>query len=278
MGLAFPESKHSQTFLYTGAPQMFRVPANVKWLNVVVRGAAGGSPAQPDRGGRGGRVFATIPVSPGESLTVVVGGKGGRFKGGFNGGGDGGKKLRIPRAYGGGGASDVREHGRGVADRVLVAGGGGGAGFNIADIRYGAGGKGGGPIGASGRDGEELYSAAGGGGGAGGTQSYGGAGGFGGSGDLGNGNPGLAGSLGQGGAGGTGCQTESQCWPGENGGGGGGGFYGGGGGAGGGNSTFQNGGGGGGGGSSYIEPSARGGRMWQGWRKATNDGLVVFSW
>ncbi|MFY9665140.1 MAG: hypothetical protein WAK19_11895 [Candidatus Cybelea sp.] len=59
------------------------------------------------------------------------------------------------------------------------------------------------------------------------------------------------------------------------GGGGGGGYYGGGGGGGGG---FAANGGGGGGGSSYVEPIAIEPRMWQGWKNATGDGLVVFSW
>jgi len=35
---------------------------------------------------------------------------------------------------------------------------------------------------------------------------------------------------------------------------------------------------GGGGGSSYIEPSARKYESWQGWKTATGNGLVVFSW
>lgn len=37
-------------------------------------------------------------------------------------------------------------------------------------------------------------------------------------------------------------------------------------------------GGGGGGGSSYVEPSAKNFRQWQGWKNATGDGLIVLSW
>ena len=37
-------------------------------------------------------------------------------------------------------------------------------------------------------------------------------------------------------------------------------------------------GGGGGGGSSYIEPSAKRFQTWQGWEKATGNGVVVLSW
>ena len=63
-------------------------------------------------------------------------------------------------------------------------------------------------------------------------------------------------------------------------GGAGGGYYGGGGGGGGGAGVEGESGpgGGGGGGSSYVEPSAKHVRMWQGWKDATGDGLVVFSW
>ena len=65
------------------------------------------------------------------------------------------------------------------------------------------------------------------------------------------------------------------------GGGAGGGYYGGGGGGAG--VTFELGseggaGGGGGGGSSYIEPSAHRFASWQGWKKATGNGLIVFNW
>ena len=40
--------------------------------------------------GLGGRTRATLPVTPGETLTVVVGGTTFEQAGGFNGGGDGG--------------------------------------------------------------------------------------------------------------------------------------------------------------------------------------------
>ena len=66
------------------------------------------------------------------------------------------------------------------------------------------------------------------------------------------------------------------------GGGGGGGFYGGGGGGGGapGFSSYEGsgGGGGGGGGSSYVGKRATHSHVWQGWKNAVGNGLVVISW
>lgn len=119
-----------QTFPYTGAPQLYVVPAGVTSIHVVVSGAAGASPAGGGAGGSGGVVEADIAVQPGESLMVMVGGSG--AAGGFNGGGRG--------AGTGGGASDIRQATTPISDpgscafdltcgtgqRIIVAGGGGG--------------------------------------------------------------------------------------------------------------------------------------------------------
>jgi hypothetical protein len=57
---------HSRTFHYTGKRQEFTVPAGVKRLTVVARGAKGaGSPVT-----QGGRVYAVVPVTPGEKLVT----------------------------------------------------------------------------------------------------------------------------------------------------------------------------------------------------------------
>ncbi|WP_344304553.1 glycine-rich protein [Nocardioides bigeumensis] len=81
-------------------------------------GAQGGGEGN---GGLGGRATATLSLIPGDVITIVVGGAGEHpgIPSSFNGGGDG--------WHSGGGASDVRIGGLGLADRVLVAGGGGGA-------------------------------------------------------------------------------------------------------------------------------------------------------
>jgi hypothetical protein len=274
---------NNRTFKYTGARQQFTVPAGVNWLTVVALGAAGaGQKRSHDQGGvaRGGRVYAIIPVQPGEKLYVYVGGQG-STTGGFNGGGNPGSDPSQPGGYGGGGASDVRYGGDLRLDRVLVAGGGGGQGAGVFS-QDPFGGKGGGATGGSGGSDPSGYA---GGAGTGGTQTQGGLGGVGGYafGSPQNGAPGNPGALGSGGSGGDGGYNPSPSGynDGGGGGGGGGGYYGGGGG-GGGSAAFASlygaPGGGGGGGSSYIEPSAKKFQSWQGWKSATRDGLVVFSW
>jgi hypothetical protein len=244
-------------FAFQGQPQTWIVPPGVTSVSVDARGAQGGgnpSAATPE-GGKGGRVQTTLSVTPGETLTIFVGGRGGDLTGpnnagpgGFNGGGTGGTDnvdFNGP-AGGGGGASDVRQGGNDVAHRVVVAGGGGGAECCTLDSG-GLGGAGGGLTGMPG--GSKPFTAAPGGGG---TQFSGGAGGSGCNGS------GTAGSFGQGGVGGNGNRA---------GGGGGGGYYGGGGGGG---CTY---GAGGGGGSSYsIDSNAVHTQGYQ-----TGDGQVIIT-
>ena len=247
---------------YTGSEQSFTVPAGVTSLHVVAVGGTGGGNHHL-KGGPGAVVSADIPVVPGTSLYVVVGGNGvhpvlGFPAGGFNGGGRGGGEGSQAPGGRGGGASDLRTctlqpslpdtcdtatFGTSADPRLVVAGGGGGQGQDAV-----AGGAGGTPVGGAG-----VSAPNGAHGGGGGTLSNGGAGGATAprSGLLAvqeDGHPGVAGA---GGAGGEGL---------GGGGGGGGGFFGGGGG-GSGNGRFNGGGilsGGGGGGSSYAVSSATG--------------------
>lgn len=274
---------HSRTFSYSGREQAFTVPRHVREIAVVARGGGGATgPGSYSRPGapiaRGGRVYAIISVTPGERLHVYVGGAGSGASGGFNGGASGGASgsCNCSAGYAGGGASDVRQGGNSLADRVVVAAGGGGAGgtaHGYGNLQTG-GGFGGGLVGGNGGGDASEH---GGGGGGGGSQSAGGGGGGGGSFYGYNGDPGASGTLGAGGAGGSGAP-----YGGGGGGGGGGGYYGGGGGGAGGGRYFgycyECVGGGGGGGSSYIEPSAKNARTWRGWHKAFGNGLVVFSW
>jgi hypothetical protein len=272
---------YHKTLHYTGKEQSFVVPAGVTSITVVARGAAGaGIGEYGNLSGFGGRVYAVIPVTPLERLHVYVGGAGVNYGprgyGGFNGGGN----SFCCGGLAGGGATDIREGGDKLDNRVLVAGGGGGQG---GMERGGAGGDGGGLTGRSGADGTQAGSSDG-DGGFGGTQSAGGTGGSGGNGDgsqAKNGKRGRSGHLGRGGNGGSGGAGQSSDQWGGAGGGGGGGYFGGGGGGGGGSgSGAGNGwpGGGGGGGSSYVEPSATRFHTWSGWKNATGDGLVVISW
>src|SRR5581483_3245300 len=127
---------NERTFHYTGAPQIFRVPANVHSITVVMRGASSDPGGCEYRrgyhhryGGRGARVFAVIPVTPHQKLLIYVGGKGNGHVGGFDGGGNGGHVLSGPFPTGGAGASDVRVAPGRRVDRILVAGGAGGQGL-----------------------------------------------------------------------------------------------------------------------------------------------------
>jgi hypothetical protein len=225
---------------------MFTVPAGVRGLHVVAVGATGaGENCSTPVASFGAVATADIPVNPGQTLFVAVGGNGfcgqisGGGVGGFNGGGNAGK----PRAGGGGGASDVRTISRAssgtLASRLVTAGGGGGTG--------GDGGAGGdaGAAGANGFASFDCTSPP-----TGGTAGSSSAPGAGGNGveDSGDGQPG---TLGVGGAGGPDPDDI------ERGGGGGGGglFGGGGGGAGGfagGIGDPCTGAGGGGGGSGFV--------------------------
>ena len=193
----------------------------------VTANGAGNVSAQDNPGGLGGEAVSTIPVLAGQSLQVNVGGRGGDATnsgslpapggaGGSNGGAVGGSPTQPDSRYspgaGGGGASDVRQAGTSLADRVVIGGGGGGGG----GFEGGPGGAGGGTTGG---DGSGPGSAVG---GKGGTQSAGGAGGV----SSGDAATGADGSLGSGGAGAGTVALNG------GGGGGGGGYYGGGGGGG----------------------------------------------
>ncbi|MFS0701681.1 putative Ig domain-containing protein [Cellulomonas sp. 179-A 4D5 NHS] len=140
-GIAGAETANAavgQTFVYTGAPQLYVVPEGVTSIDVTLRGGQGGS-AGAGKGGGAAVVDATIAVTPGESLQINVGGSG--DTGGWNGGGRG-------VSYGGG-ASDVRRPAFSTSascafdlncaadKRVVVAGGGGGgSSFTWAAVSY----------------------------------------------------------------------------------------------------------------------------------------------
>jgi hypothetical protein len=230
--LALPAMSAAASFSYTGASQSWVVPTGVTAVETDLYGGDGGdSMSYVVNGGNGAGIHAVVPVTPGETLTVLVGGKG-TITGAFGGGGA--STITYGAGGGGGGASEIR---RGSVS-VAVAAGGGGAGWNSA------GGNGGGLPGSGSMGYPSSPSTAFGAGGGGGTPVGGGAGGGGACG-LPNGQ---AGSRGQGGAGGVGG-VSLYSW--QGGGGGGGGYYGGGGGGAG--CIYS---GAGGGGSSYLTPDA----------------------
>jgi hypothetical protein len=234
------------TFSFTGGVQTYTVPPGVTSITIETWGAQGSG----GNGGNGGYAKGDMTVTPGQVLNVYVGGQTG-----YNGGGSGHAALNRN----GGGGSDVRIAPYALANRVIVAGGGGAGGPTDVGIRNGGGG-GSGTVGVN-------YAGGGGGNGYGGNGGNGGvtggtgntschSGGAGGGGLNSGGAPscntcytntcGQAGTLGQGGNSDTWengiCYTS---YGGTNGGGGG--YYGGGG-----SSVGNCGGGGGGGGSSWT--------------------------
>ncbi|HEY2473278.1 MAG TPA: hypothetical protein VGI19_00615 [Candidatus Cybelea sp.] len=264
-----------RTFRYTGHEQTFTVPRGVTEINVVAEGASG---SDPSGFANGGLVKATIAVKPGVRLAVYVGGQGrSSGTGGFNGGGPGGSNNSgTGSGAGGGGPSDIRGQPYGLAERLIVAGGGGGSGeagvFGYG--KGGLGGTGGGKVGGAGADAGYGTKDNGGNGG---RQHAGGGGGAGGEprAPCKGGGKGRRGKLGSGGSGGY-CETELYDLPG--GGGGGGGYFGGGGGGiGTAYTSGAAGGGGGGGGSSFVEAGATHVKSLRG-KAPSGNGEIVISW
>lgn len=208
----------TQIFDFTGSDQSFTVPIGVTHVTVKSWGAGGGGGiAAGGSGGAGGYAQGTIPVNPGDVLTIIVGGAG------VN-------KSTVP-TYGGGGAGGADRFGGFIggsgggrssvalnSTEVIIAGGGGGRAG--ASTQAAIGGSGGGSVGNNGTVATAcLLPSAGGGG----TQVSGGAGGIGFTANQ----DGEDGTQFNGGAGGNSGSNNS-----GGGGGGGGGYFGGGGGAG----------------------------------------------
>ena len=230
----------------------YAVPAGVTKLTIVAVGGPGGScPAAKSTGGGGAAVTVIASVSPGQRLSVQVGGRGADCGspdggvGGFGGGGAGGSGFRgWPGGAGGGGASAVAVVGQPTAPLLWAGGGGGAGGWSTA--------RGGNAAATNGVVTSDMN-----GGNSGGTAGTQGAGGVGTSGGVAG--SGFPGSAGTGGNGASSAVCVDARYDFAAGGGGGGGYFGGGGGgyAGKQNGCAQaSGPGGGGGGSSYIEPHA----------------------
>ncbi len=169
------------TFSTVTAGTSYVVPSGVTTITVETWGGGGGGGASATAGGGGGGggyAKADISVTPGETLTVLVGGGG---SGASGGGGDGGGYSAVKRA----------------STFLIQAGGGGGGGMSSAGGTGGAGGGGGGSSGVVGSAG--TGAGFGNGGGA-GTNAAGGAGGAG----TASATDGEAGSANQGGGGGNG--------------------------------------------------------------------------
>ena len=135
-----PANLTVKTFAAVKDAQFFLVPADVTSVKVTLYGGGGGNYSSPWRTGpvgipgKGGMISSFVPVTPGEVLMVMVGstpGTGGPNgespAGGFNGGGFGNGA--------GGGATDIRRSPYTLADRILIAGAGGGS--NIQEGSFG---------------------------------------------------------------------------------------------------------------------------------------------
>ena len=155
------------------------VPDGVTSIDVIAVGARGTRPTQPGwafkSGAAGGKVEATLNVTPGQTLFLRVGGVG--YNGGHN---QSCNAWQGTGTNGGsGGATDIRINGEELTDRILVAGGGGGGQYYSAGYQNSPGGPGGGLNAGNGGSYQSPYCSNPGGGG--GSQVAGGNGGAGGS-------------------------------------------------------------------------------------------------
>ncbi|MDW3216510.1 MAG: fibronectin type III domain-containing protein [Ilumatobacteraceae bacterium] len=138
----------TNTFGYTGSTQTFTVPDGVTSIEVTLQGAQGGrgggdSQGSPTPGGYQGVVTGTIAVTPGQEITVAVGGGGGTGASSVNNTGGGSPGLNPLEGYDGsrgGNAGNAGSSGAGggsgaatvliVDGTPIVAGGAGGNGGN----------------------------------------------------------------------------------------------------------------------------------------------------
>ncbi len=91
-------SASTQAFNYTGSVQTWTVPAGVTSVGIDAQGAKGGR----EMGGLGGWAHGVFSVTPGQTLSIYVGGLGGDSgAAGYNGGG-------YQQVFSGGGGGAVR--------------------------------------------------------------------------------------------------------------------------------------------------------------------------
>ena len=141
-------------FNYTGGVQSYVVPAGIYAISVEVMGAQGGNFSCIGRyGGFGGRVVATMAVTPGQTYYCYVGQQAGDSycgygsPGGSNGGGgaQGGNGSSSCGGSGGGGASDIRtisgSSSAALSSRLIVGGAGSGAAYDCGEPGANAGGS-----------------------------------------------------------------------------------------------------------------------------------------
>lgn len=169
-GHIMPLNRTKLDFFYTGAIQTWVVPVGVTFVYAKLWGAGGaggtiGGWAHGSHGGGGGHTRGLIPVTPGETLTILVG-QGGIVNQGASPtfGFGGGCQINSDNRYGGGGGGGTFVFRNYVPTTpqpggtpLLVAGGGGGGGssriFHATGSTawgYNDGGAGGGRVGQKG--------------------------------------------------------------------------------------------------------------------------------
>jgi len=135
------------SYAYTGGTQTFNVPSCVAKVYVKIWGAGGGGGKDNNTyGGAGAYVGGYLDVTPGDNLTVIVGGGGltgtgsSPIAGGFGGGGSsGGNSSGSYSPASGGGRSAIQI--TSGTDAVTAGGGGGSGGIGWNNQRpYGGGG------------------------------------------------------------------------------------------------------------------------------------------
>ena len=143
------------TFGETGAVQHWTVPVGITSVTVTVAGGSGGTASgSGGNPGTGGKVTATVSVSAGDDLALVVGGKGvdgvaastSPAAGGYGGGGAAGQNTTPVSSAGGGGGGGSFVFDSTTTALLAASGGGGGGGGNTAGGTFlgGAGNGGGG--------------------------------------------------------------------------------------------------------------------------------------
>ncbi len=125
----------------TGTIQSFAVPVGVSWITIDAAGAQGGDGyTTPESGGLGAEVTATVPVTPGQTLCVVVGVAGGgggissNGSGGGYGGGGGGGSFVYAISSGSCASSEATVTTGALPMLLIAAGGGGGGGATFEDL------------------------------------------------------------------------------------------------------------------------------------------------
>ena len=105
------------SFIFTGGLQSAVVPAGVHSVRLTAFGAQGGTYFENLVGGRGASVQGRFAVTPGETLTILVGGVGATITSGFGSGGGGGSFVWRGAGFGALSTTTL----------LVAAGGGGGA-------------------------------------------------------------------------------------------------------------------------------------------------------